>query len=31
MFRERVFDNVARGFSSEAILQEQKLYEDQLK
>ena len=31
MFRESVFDNMARVFSSEEILQEPKVREDQLK
>ena len=31
MFRESVFDNMARGFSSEEILQEPKIREDELK
>ena len=30
MFRESVFDNMARGFSSEEILQEPKVREYQL-
>jgi len=31
MFRESVFDNMARRFSSEEILREPKVREDQLK
>ena len=31
MFRESVFDNMARGFSGEEILQKPKVREDQLK
>ena len=31
MFRESVFDNMARGFSREEILQEPNVREDQLK